>query len=131
MKNSKLYIWLRTLYHSKKDGIQFFIEYWYWRIKNWIKYHKNDFIRKQLKNPYSIPVIIISFNQLFYLNQLVNFLLKRGFSNIVIIDNNSTYPPLLDYFDSLSENNNITIHKLSKNIGNLVFWKESEIYKKY
>ncbi|WP_165930301.1 glycosyltransferase family 2 protein [Flavobacterium sp. GT3P67] len=76
-----------------------------------------------------IPIIITSFNQLEYLKKLINFLLARGFSNLVIIDNNSTYEPLLRYFDEIK--NKATIHRLKKNYGHLVFWKRYDLFVKY
>ncbi|KFC59373.1 hypothetical protein FEM08_19770 [Flavobacterium gilvum] len=94
---------------------------------------KNDFFNKtvinQNKDHKLIPIIIISFNQLFYLKQLIDFLKKNNFKNIVIIDNNSTYKPLLEYFDKIESD--VTIHRLKENYGHLVFWKVKELYKKY
>ena len=78
---------------------------------------------------YKTPVIITSFNQLEYLEKLIDFLLARGFSNVVIIDNNSTYKPLLDYLDSIQ--NKVKIHRLKKNYGHLVFWKRYDLFVKY
>ncbi|MBW6482600.1 MAG: glycosyltransferase family 2 protein [Vicingaceae bacterium] len=105
--------------------------YYTWRLKNGLFYLLNPTIRKQLLNPFSIPIIIISFNQLFYLQQLIDFLLKRGFTSIVIVDNNSNYQPLLDYFNLIEQNKNITIHRLKENYGHLVFWENELIFKKY
>ena len=95
----------------------------------WYNHHFNPVVKAQLKNPKSIPIIIISFNQLKYLKQLVNFLLKHEYSNIVILDNKSTYKPLLDYFESIEKQ--VTIHRLQKNIGHLSFWESEAIFKKY
>lgn len=83
----------------------------------------------QTLNYKSIPIIIISFNQLYYLKQLVDFLKKHNYSNIVIIDNNSTYKPLLDYFDTIESI--VTLHRLNDNLGHLVFWKNKELFNKY
>ena len=96
-----------------------------------ILYRFNNLIAIQKNKPLSIPIIIISFNQLFYLKQLVNFLLKRNFTNIVVLDNNSTYDPLLKYFHSLKNNKNIKIYMLKKNYGHLAFWKNLNIFNKY
>lgn len=76
-----------------------------------------------------IPIIITSFNQLEYLKKLIDFLLSKGFLNIVVIDNNSTYKPLLDYFNEIQSK--VTIHKLQKNYGHLVFWKRYDLFVKY
>jgi hypothetical protein len=76
-----------------------------------------------------IPIIITSFNQLEYLKQQIDFLLLKGFINIVIIDNKSTYKPLLEYFDEIESK--VTIHRLEKNYGHLVFWKRYDLFVKY
>ena len=78
---------------------------------------------------YNIPIIIISFNQLFYLKNLIDSLKQYGYKNIVIIDNASTYKPLLDYFETIR--NQITLILLNENHGHQVFWKLNEINKKY
>jgi len=89
----------------------------------------NKLLKEQRKNPLSIPIIIISFNQLFYLKQLINFLLERKFENIIIIDNSSTYPPLLKYFEEIKEN--VTIEFMSSNNGQNVFFNDKELMNKY
>ena len=50
----------------------------------------NAEVRAQRKNPNLIPIIIINFNQLFYLKQLIESLQKRDYNNIVVVDNLST-----------------------------------------
>ncbi len=99
--------------------------YYAFHIKNLLKLK----VIKQRINYKSIPIIIISFNQLFYLKQLVTFLKKHKYTKIVIIDNNSTYKPLLEYFETLSTD--VKIHKLKENFGHLVFWKNKKIFNKY
>lgn len=89
----------------------------------------NPTIRKQRKDSLSIPVIIINYNQLFYLQQLVDFLLERNFKNIIIIDNKSDYPPLLDYYKIMEKK--ITIEHMSENFGFDVFMKNKELQRKY
>lgn len=89
----------------------------------------NSYARKQIKNTKNIPIIIISFNQLFYLKQLIDFLKKCNYTNIVIIDNNSTYKPLLNYFETIDSS--VTIHRLNENYGHRVFWERKEMFDKY
>jgi hypothetical protein len=84
---------------------------------------------KLLIFPKNIPLIIINFNQLFYFKQLVDFALKRGFKNIVIIDNASTYPPLLAYYEQIK--NQVCIEKMSINTGHKVFFENEYLYQKY
>ena len=89
----------------------------------------NSTIKKQNDDYKLIPIIIISFNQFFYLKQLVSFLKKHDYNNIAILDNNSTYPPLLDYFNDIEKD--VKIHRFNKNYGHRVFWKQKTIFDKY
>ena len=45
-----------------------------------------------------IPIFIINRDRLVPLKELVKFLFKRNYTNITIIDNGSTYKPLLDWY---------------------------------
>jgi hypothetical protein len=99
------------------------------KLRTWYHHNFNTVVRSQLNNPKTIPIVIISFNQLNYLKDLVDFLLKKQYTNVVILDNKSTYPPLLDYFDTIKEQ--VTIYRLQENIGHLSFWKSEAIFKKY
>ena len=114
-----------------KHKLTALIKQYVWKAKNWVNYKKDPLVRSQLNHPYSIPIIIISYNQLYYLQQLVEFLLNRGFSNVIIVDNYSSYPPLLSYFDSIEKHKNITIHRLKENKGHLVFWNDTTLFEKY
>lgn len=89
----------------------------------------NKTVKKQLANPLEIPIIIINYNQLYYLRQLLDFLRKRNFKNIIIVDNNSTYPPLLDFYEEKKEN--FTLERMKSNLGHLVFFENKELQQKY
>ncbi|ROI02179.1 glycosyltransferase [Chryseobacterium sp. G0240] len=86
-------------------------------------------IKSQRKNPLNIPVIIINFNQLHYLKQLIRFLQKRKFENIIIIDNKSDYPPLLEYYKTIDKE--VTIERMSENLGHKVFFDTPYLQQKY
>ncbi|KQT15507.1 hypothetical protein ASG31_14695 [Chryseobacterium sp. Leaf404] len=90
---------------------------------------KSRILSYQKKRPFQIPIIIINFNQLYFLRTQVEFYIKRGFSNIVIVDNHSTYPPLLEYYRSIEHQ--VKIEYMSQNYGHLVFFKREELYRKY
>jgi hypothetical protein len=47
-----------------------------------------------------IPVYINSFDQLTYLRDTVDWFVAHGFPNITVMDQGSTYAPLLDYLQS-------------------------------
>jgi hypothetical protein len=72
-----------------------------------------------------IPIVINNRNRLTFLLQLIDFLEKNNFKNIIIIDNNSTYPPLLEFY----ENTNYKIIYLNENLGYLALEK-IELYNK-
>lgn len=74
----------------------------------------------------NIPIVINNRNRLSYLKRLISSLEKRGYNNIYILDNDSTFPPLLEYYDNEC---NHTIVKLGKNVGHLAIW-ESGFFEK-
>lgn len=90
---------------------------------------RDKLLQEQRKNPLTIPVIIINFNQLYYLRQLIDFLLERQFQHIVIVDNNSDYPPLMQYY--LEMKNRISVEYMENNYGHMVFFREKSLQQKY
>lgn len=71
----------------------------------------------------NVPFFIISFNNLTYLKNTIKSLEKYNIANICIIDNNSDYPPLIDYLKGLP----YQVHFLGKNWGHRVLW-DSHIF---
>lgn len=65
------------------------------------------------------PIIIISFNRLEFIKEQVDWLLYNGYNNIHIIDNASTYLPLLKWYKSVKA----SVYILDKNLGHEVFWR--------
>ena len=78
------------------------------------------------KNYKNIPIIINSYNRLSYIVEITSYLTDRGYKNIYIIDNASTYPPLLDFYKKCP----FRIFFLNENVGHLSLWK-SGLYKKF
>lgn len=64
----------------------------------------------EIKN---IPIIINNRNRLTFLKGLIQFLEKTDYTNIIIIDNNSTYEPLLDFYSTCP----YRIVRLNENMG--------------
>lgn len=58
---------------------------------------KDDFIRLCKDVIAEIPVFIISFNHLTYLQRSIAYFERAGFKNIHVIDNASSYPQLVEY----------------------------------
>lgn len=104
---------------------------WWFKIYIVSRYNAlfNSAVRAQNKDFKSIPIIIINFNQLEYLKKLIHFLQDRTYKNIVIIDNVSTFKPLLDYYKTIEKS--VTVIRNTKNEGHRVFWKNKYFRKKY
>lgn len=74
----------------------------------------------------NIPIYIISYNRISYLKSIISFLEKKQYFNIHIIDNASTYPPLLKYYGETR----YPVHKMDKNYGHMVFWETHDKFRK-
>lgn len=67
-----------------------------------------------------VPVVINSFNRLCWLQQLVAWLRDAGMRRILVIDNASTYPPLLRYLAGLRD---AEVVPLGRNAGSFALWR--------
>jgi len=65
-----------------------------------------------------IPVVINNRNRFTYLKALCAWLDKNGFSNIIILDNDSTYEPLLNWYKTVA----YRVIFLNQNIGPRAVW---------
>jgi GT2 family glycosyltransferase len=120
------------LYKIKRFFINYF-SFLEWRIRfvffNFYNPIFNLTVKQQNKDFKKIPIIIINYNQLEYLQKLIDFLVTNDYSNIVIIDNNSTYKPLLKYYETI--NDFVKVIKMKTNQGHRVFWKNKALYSLY
>lgn len=64
---------------------------------------KELFLRK------TIPVIINSYNQKYYLKNIIEKLLSFEFKNIYVLDNLSNSESLIDYYKELKGNQYVTV----------------------
>lgn len=102
------------------------IKYYYYRLISW-GYHLIEILKPPSDVHFSkIPIIINNFNRLGALKEMIQSLESRGYGNIYIIDNRSTYPPLLDYYNGCKHK----IFRLESNLGPEALWK-SGIYKQF
>jgi hypothetical protein len=69
-----------------------------------------------------IPVFIVNRNRLQALQRLVAWLLHAGTRRIVILDNASNYPPLLQWYQALPAGVNALL--LPDNLGPYVLWQQ-------
>lgn len=98
------------------NQLRFVSRWWGSFLKNCLKKLR---IYIQICFPKTIPIIINSYNRLSALKQMIAFLEQKGYKNIIILDNQSTYQPLLDFYK-------VTTHKvifLEKNFGHLALWE--------
>lgn len=70
-------------------------------------------------DPKAIPVLINNFNRLHCLQQQLEWLKAVGLRNIFIIDNASTYRPLLEFYRKTP----LTVFQLDRNVGFEALWK--------
>ena len=64
---------------------------------------------------WQVPILINSFNRLHSLQRLMNWLLRAGYANLHIIDNASSYPPLLRYLSGLEQSRQAKVIRLAEN----------------
>ncbi len=69
-----------------------------------------------------VPIFINARDRLGVLKKLIDWLLDAGYRNLIILDNNSTYPPLLEYYFALQKDSRIKIVQLGKNLGYKALW---------
>ncbi len=89
-----------------------------------VKFSRKKIIQKS--NLRNVPIIINNFNRLEYLQAQISWLERVGYSNIYIVDNKSTYPPLLEFYKKTK----YTVYILDNNIGFLALWK-TVIFQKF
>lgn len=94
-------------------------------IKTYIRLFLETLFGRKPKNFKRIPIIINNYNRLTCLKNLINSLEQRGYSNIQIIDNKSSYPPLLEFYKQTS----YKVYQLNKNLGFKALWKSKLWYR--
>ena len=72
-------------------------------------------------DPGDVPVYFNNYTRLHAIRQLIDWLLIAGTKRIEILDNNSTYPPLLYYYQNLP--NRVRVTGLGGNFGPWAFWE--------
>jgi GT2 family glycosyltransferase len=78
----------------------------------------NKQLAKLLKQPADMPVFIICRDRVDALRELVAWLEKKGFHKIVFVDNDSLYPPLVQYFQETP----YQVIRLYRNVGHTSPW---------
>lgn len=76
----------------------------------------------RLEDYLDIPIFINSRDRVGCLRSLVDWLLAAGHRRIIILDNDSSYPPLLDYYQSLTGHPAVMVLYLHGNFGHRAIW---------
>ena len=123
--NSMIWRFIGPIYYKYiRSSYDNYIGPFYYRIENLVC--RTRYRSKNKINPFDVPIIINNYNRLSYLLSLINSLEIRGYKNIYIIDNDSTYPPLLEFYDKCK----YKVFRLNKNIGFCSIWK-TNIYSRF
>ena len=69
-----------------------------------------------------VPIFINARDRLGVMKKLIDRLLGAGCRKIFLLDNRSTYPPLLEYYSALDSDPRIKIIRLEKNFGFKALW---------
>lgn len=101
------------------------IPIYYFLWENFIRI-RNGMLKTTYSNAFDIPIIINNRNRFTFLKQMIDALNEKGYHNIYIIDNNSSYQPLLAYYDRIPHK----VFRLKENVGFLSLWKMG-IYKEF
>ncbi len=80
----------------------------------------------KFSKPKNYPIIINNFNRLQYLQKQIDWLLSCGLKNIHVIDNASTYAPLLEYYKIIPA----TVYMLDRNVGHNALWR-THLYQRF
>ncbi len=70
---------------------------------------------------YDIPIFINNRDQLANLKKLVDWLRQAGYRCLYILDNDSSYPPLLDYYGEIEPA--VRVIRLQSNLGPYALWQ--------
>lgn len=79
-----------------------------------------------LINNNGLPIIIPTHNNPTYVKNSVDFYHSIGHENILLIDNNSSYLPMIDYLHSISNEVSVVMQKI--NFGPRQFYDDRSIY---
>ncbi len=69
-----------------------------------------------------VPIFINSRDRIGVLKKLIDWLLDAGYRNLIILDNASTYPALLEYYAELEKISRVKIIKFEENLGYKALW---------
>ena len=93
------------------------------KLKRYIETSLLDIDENDETACFNIPIFINARDRVGVMKKQIDWLLDAGYTNIIILDNKSTYPPLLEYYDSFNGDKRIRIVKMNQNLGFKSIWK--------
>ena len=69
-----------------------------------------------------VPIFINARDRLGVMKRMIDWLLDAGYRKLIILDNLSTYPPLLEYYRALDGDSRVKVIRLEKNFGYKALW---------
>jgi hypothetical protein len=73
-----------------------------------------------------VPLLVPVFNNPYYVERFFQHINKFDCFEILLFDNDSTYPPLLSLYEKLPDN--IRVVRLGYNFGPRIFWHDETVY---
>ena len=74
---------------------------------------------------FNIPIFINARDRVGVMKQQVDWLLNAGYNNLIILDNKSSYPPLLEYYRTFINDDRVKTVALGQNLGFKAIWKSN------
>lgn len=99
------------------------------RLAKFNRTFKRAFLPKEIitsENCFQIPIIINNRNRYTFLKQMIEQLQSFGYKNIYVLDNDSSYPPLLEYYKTIPAK----VIFLKKNVGYKALW-ETDVFEQF
>ena len=86
--------------------------------------YKIFYLKENFDTSYNIPIVVICYNNYFFVKNFVNQI-KKYKNPIILLDNNSNYHKLLDYYKEIKNElgNKIDIRIFNENYGHKVYLK--------
>ncbi|MBQ9486881.1 MAG: hypothetical protein IJU91_03640 [Selenomonadaceae bacterium] len=100
-----------------------------------VRQDKNDSMAREVKSLWnlhdwrSVPIFINARDRINVMKKLIDWLLAADYRNVIILDNDSTYPKLLEYYSELEKNSAVQVIKLKANLGYKALWKSNILEK--
>lgn len=69
-----------------------------------------------------VPIFINARDRLGVMKRLIDWLLGAGYRKLIVLDNDSTYPPLLEHYTALERDSRVKVIRLEKNFGFKALW---------